>query len=305
MIEGSCYNDFTEKFFHLLVKGGVLNKKAGLMLLFSLIILACQAIQPNWNAKSTPIVEPVSEQKTTDIQAICRQNVDSIRKLRKDFPTPDLIASKGVRTTNDFDVNQYFSIFSHLKLEDRFQLDYVYDLSGIGGRPLIYAVPNGTPVFHTFQEYVDFAAKGEIDPGSYKPYDHTKDYLTHIQVDNSPEGYFQYQLLYSLGDQFYLVWHANYNDSLVLCDSSDLKEVAKEMGAFNLTFPPETATKIKSIDFSPSINPGTTAISILFVQFSKWYGFREMKYTIERKFPHQVTVEPFKALVEYDCGIKF
>jgi len=224
--------------------------------------------------------------------------------LRNDFPSPDLLASKGIRADGDFDVNQYFSIFPHLQLEKGLQLDYAYDLSGMGGFPIIYFAPKGTLAFALFQEFVDFAAISESDPGSYKPYDHKNDYLALIQVDDSPEGYLQYLILNITGDQFYLVWHANYNDTVILCDASDIGEVAKEIAGFNLTFPKEIVAKIKTIDFTPTISIGETTVSIRLVQFSKWYGFRETNYSIDRKIPHQVTVEPFKALVDYDCGIK-
>jgi hypothetical protein len=282
-----------------------MNIKTSLLVFVILIMLACQAINPEKKAKPTQETENESNQNNIDFQSICRQNVDRIRKLRTDFPTPDLLASKGLRADGDFDVNQYFSIFPHLKLEKGLQMDYAYDLSGMGGFPIIYTAPQGTPAFPSFQEYVDYAAKNAPDPSSYKPDEHKDDYLAHIQVDDSPEGYFQFLLMNIIGDQFYLVWHANYNDTVILCDASDMEEVAKEMAGFNLAFPKEINSKIKTIDFSPTVKVGETTVFIRLVQFSKWYGFRETEYSIGRKFPHQVAAKPYKSLVEYDCGIKF
>jgi hypothetical protein len=279
--------------------------KSSLLVFVSFIMLACQAINLGKNTKPTRETEIESKQNASDFQSICRQNIDLIRKLRTDYPTPDLLASKGVRADSDFDANQYFSIFPHLKLEKGFQLDYAYDLSGMGGFPIIYTAPRGTPAFTSFQEYVDFAAMNESDPASYKPNDHKNDYMAHIQVDDSPEGYLQYLLMNIIGDQFYLVWHANYNDTVILCDASDMEDVAKEMAGFNLAFPKEIDAKIKTIDFSPTIKVGDTTVSIRLVQFSKWYGFRETEYSIDRKSPHLIMAKPNKTLIEYDCGIKF
>ena len=41
-------------------------------------------------------------------------------------------------------------------------------------------------------------------------------YLDYVQTDGSEEGFFQLALLTLMGDQFYLWWHANYNDQQIM-----------------------------------------------------------------------------------------
>jgi hypothetical protein len=48
-------------------------------------------------------------------------------------------------------------------------------------------------------------------------------YLSFVVPQDSPEGYFEYAAFAVLASQFYLDWHANYNDWQVLCNKDDVE----------------------------------------------------------------------------------
>jgi hypothetical protein len=74
-----------------------------------------------------------------------------------------------------FDVNEYFTVLNHLAPVDGYVLDYVYFAPGGDGFPKIYARLEGESGFTNYDEYEAFG----ID-----------DYLNHIQVDGTAEGFF-------------------------------------------------------------------------------------------------------------------
>ena len=96
-----------------------------------------------------------------------------------------------------FDVNEYFTVLTHLAPEAGYVLDYVYFAPGGDGLPKVYARQEGERPFATYSEY----EKAGVE-----------DYLSNIQVDGTAEGYYELAVLSIMGEQFYLSWHAEYND---------------------------------------------------------------------------------------------
>jgi hypothetical protein len=110
----------------------------------------------------------------------------------------------------EFDVNRYFSVFDHLSIQPGYTLDYVYLRDFGGAKPVVYAREINADPYDSYEAFVR-ANHSEIQ-GSHEKIKHAADYLRHIQIDDTPQGYFQFVVLSIMGDQFYLRWHANYND---------------------------------------------------------------------------------------------
>jgi len=137
-------------------------------------------------------------------------------------------------------------------------------------------------------------------------------YLNYIINDDTAIGYFQYLLLYLMGDQFYLYWHGLYNDELIICNDKALEKVVKnvlDFGVVNgkslIEFPDEVVHHAKLIDFRPRIKFKRNSVEIRVVTFSKWKGFVEKVYSINRSQPNVITNIESNMLVEFKCGIKF
>lgn len=221
--------------------------------------------------------------------------------------TVDAMASL-IQSEDDFDVNSYFTVLNHLSVEPGYVLDYVYLSDHLGGKPIIYARPEDQPAYTSYAEYVE--AIGGTEQRSYEYLESAADYLEHIEIDDTTDGYFQFVVLLVMGDQFDLSWHGAYNDTKIVCDHNGLESALEEADAFVSAFDDEVPADVRraagKINFEPRVEfLDETSASVRFVTFTKWGGFAEVKYTISREFPHTVTDWEVKTLVEYNCGVMF
>jgi hypothetical protein len=159
------------------------------------------------------------------------------------------------------------------------------------------------------------------------------EYLDHIQVDDTAEGFFEFIVLYIMGDQFYLYWHANYNDTRIVCDRAGLEVVIAATEEFGTPLSSEVQREARALDLEPRVQfeEGTLAgerlhavvaqeqrldleprveseegtVHVRVVTFTKWGGFFEETYTISRDFPHTILHHEADMLVAYDCGVSF
>jgi len=193
-------------------------------------------------------------------------------------------------------------------VERGYVLDYVYLSDYLGGKPLIYARPKDQPAYTSYAEYIE--AIGGTEQRSYEYLKNAIDYLEHIEIDDTAEGYFQFVALSIMGDQFDLSWHGGYNDTKIVCDQKGLESVLKEtavlLSNFDDKVPENVRQAAQKIDFEPKVEfLDETTVIVRIVTYSKWGGFVEEKYTISRKFPHTIIDWKTETLVEYDCGVRY
>ncbi|CAG0995536.1 hypothetical protein ARNL5_03594 [Anaerolineae bacterium] len=203
----------------------------------------------------------------------------------------------GVRTGNEFDVNRYFSILTHLSMQAGYELDYVYLSEFLGSQPILYAKPVGT-MHLTYAEY-----RKTVDGDEFR--DLESKYLDYIQADGTPEGFFELAVLRTLGGQFYLGWHANYNDATIIADREALERLLASYPKVGFWLPLDTQIRARFLRLEPSVEIGNDTVEVKFVIFTKWGGFLQESYTISRAFPHRILNEEHTTLIEYDCGLNF
>jgi hypothetical protein len=255
-------------------------------------------------ATATPTLVPPNA--TPRPLSPCQQTVADVAALWIDYLFPEhLLEVDAVKTGEDFDVNAYFSVLDHLAMQPGYVLDYLYDYNGSGGSPVIYARSEDQDPYLTFSEfYAD-----TIGDRTWEEWFEVSrvEYMDHIRVDDTEEGFFQYVVLRKMGTQFYLFWHANYNDDRIICDQSLLDELLADLAEpdFGLELSPELQDQARALDVEPRVEIGEDAVEVRVVIFTKWGGFIEERYTIARSFPHKVLEEETETLVPYDCGINF
>jgi hypothetical protein len=198
-----------------------------------------------------------------------------------------------VKTGSEFDVMQYFTVLDHLSMELGYVLDYVYHYDGMGGYPVLYAYPTGQAPYAT---EADLAAAGK-----------TPNYLDYVRADDTPESYFQFVLLAIMGNQFYLNWHANYNDSQFVCDKADVGNIVASLdGSFGQRMPLGAQVRARMLQgVEPSVVLSEQTVEVRLVTFTKWGGFYLTTYTLSRSSPHTIQDVQDKNLVPYDCGVMF
>jgi len=223
----------------------------------------------------------------TSPSADWQSTVDELSALQDNLKIPEhFMDENAARTGEEFDVNEYFTILDRLSMEPGYVLDYVYCYDEMGGYSKLYARPEDQPRYVTCSDH----------DGS--------NYLDRVQTDDTEEGFFQFVLLQVVAGQFYLYWHAAYYDDAVICDRDTIDSIVSvERGCEPFSSRQKRAAQ--AIDPAPVVEMGDEVVTVKIVTFSKWSGFAQETYEINRSFPHAIRDSSSEVLVEYDCGIVF
>jgi hypothetical protein len=277
-------------------------------MLFSFVIFSCQ---------STPVRE--TESSTTITSSGPWQTIiDNFLAIKPHGMPDNLNPSSG---NGNFDINSYFSVLTHLSMEPGWVLDYLYLGSSFGGRPIIYVRKTTDKPFSSYEEY-EAAQNNTIklnniyDFVGFVMYGDTSAMGNKIRIDGTPEGYFEYVLLQLMGGQFYLSWHANYDDITIILDKNKAENILTQaISVFSSDSINTTSSdgnsyfgimaKVKFIDFQPMITINNDTVTVKFITFTKWGGFIQNTFTINKVYPHTITEVSQTVLVEYQCGVMF
>ncbi len=195
----------------------------------------------------------------------------------------------------EIDVMDYFTVLEHVSVEPSYVIDYVYRFDGMGGSPVLYARKADEPAYRNFSEY-ERARSAEEDT-----------WLNHVQADGSREGYLELAVLSIMAGQFYLFWHAGYNDTEIICSAAKLEDVVSSAAeaSFGNALIPEAAATARALDVTPHVELRGDEAVVELVAFTKWGGFFRGTFTLQREFPHKFGETDWQVLVPYDCGIMF
>jgi hypothetical protein len=225
-----------------------------------------------------------------------QQTVDALAALLPERIPAHLQQRDAIKDGSEFDPNRYFSVLTRLSMESGYVLDYAYYYDGFAGLPMLYARPAGQAPYATYDDYAR-----AVDESARKPLS----YLDHVRADGTPESFFQLVLLRIAGGQFYLFWHANYNDAQVICDRSGLEALIATLQASDLNLPDDVLAQARALDLEPVVEFQGDGVRVRLVTFSLWSGFSEETYLLSRESPHKVLDAQTKVLVAYDSGIQF
>ena len=229
--------------------------------------------------------------------------VDDIKSLTRNKPIPGHLIDPDQPLTEDlFDPNQLLVPLHHLHLRSGYVLDFVYHYDGMGGLPFLYARKETQPPFEDFDAYqkaIDDCASSTSKVGC--------NYLDYVESDGTEEGYFQWVILRMMGDQFYLNWHANYDDSEIVANKAQLETLIEKLSGDDSGKPLSSAQKKAAIkiDPAPVVTIDGEIVKVRIVWFTKWGGFYESNITLNSGTPHKVIDTQTQLLVEYDCQILF
>ena len=188
----------------------------------------------------------------------CHFVVDGLYAMKKDLGLPDhFLSDNPIRQKEDFDPNQYFEVFTHLIMSSDYTLDYIYFMDEVGRRPLMYSRKIGQNSFKTYQEIRDYYGNTK-EPWYSETY-----FLNQVQIDKSPESYFEYIILAMLGNQFYIS-DQRVLDAKILCDHSDLRYLGDKIKV--------SEDVVGVIDFRPTVVVDETTVTVRFISFTTWMG---------------------------------
>lgn len=259
-----------------------MKKQTSLLVFVTFLVsMACQLLFPTYTNRDGTII------------SACTDAVKAFRAVQPGA-VPQALLETGIKQGDEFDVNEYFNAFTHISMEEGYILDYVYQVDSLGAYPILYARLIDQPAHITTK---DLPVDLEIS-----------EYLSHISIDETDQGYFEYVALLIMARQFYLDWHANYNDTEIVCTKNGVNEIIAEINDGSFGLPLDAAQQVKARtmqDIEPLVKLTEAAAIVELVFFTKWGGFYRATYTISRSFPHTIIDVIEENVVEYDCGIAF
>jgi len=138
--------------------------------------------------------------------------IRNIRKVQEMEIPGNLLHKKPVRTGAEFDPNTYLEILSHLSLKAGYILDFAYAYhEGLGGHPCLYARPADDVPFDSITQHEAWEKKHNVS-----------DYLV---ADGTPESFFELVVFREVANQFYLYWHAAYNDLRIITEAKEVEKI--------------------------------------------------------------------------------
>jgi len=255
-------------------------KKQTVLLLFVVVVilLACQLWTPT--AREGTVISD------------CPEILTAVRNIQ---PTdiPQILLETGTKQGDEFDVNDYFKVLTHISMQDGYSLDYIYHVDGLGAFPILYALPDGQ---------APYASVDEVPENT-----ELWDFREYLDVEDVEQGYFEVVVMQIMAGQFYLNWHANYNDMQIVCSRDDVNAIISDINAadFGYEFDIPQQTKARALqNIEPLVKLTNDSAIVEVVTFTKWGGFFRQTYTISRSFPHTIEMKE-ENIVEYDCGIMF
>lgn len=259
-------------------------KKSSVIVFLSSIVfsLACQALFPT----TLPPREGM-------VINNCAEIVQAVRSIQTN-EIPQELYETGIKQGNEFDVNEYFSVMTNLSMQEGYALDYVFLSDFLGSFPLLAARPIDQP---------PYTSSTDVPDGS-----DLMDYWKFMEVKDTEQGYFEYASFLIMANQFYLVWHANYNDTEIICNREAVDGIVtkRNTGDFGMEFDKEQMRLIRAMsNIEPLVKLTDSTATVELITFSKWGGFYRMTYTIDRNFPHTILDSKEENIVPYDCGIMF
>ena len=248
------------------------------LVLVVVFLLACQFLLPSG---------------TGTVISNCAEIVSAMAKMQS-ADIPNHLLETSIKMGNELDINQYFEALTHLSMREGYALDYVYQSDDLGAYPLPYARP---------LDQAPYASPADIPNNTELP-----DFRDYVEVQDLEQGYFEYAVLDIMADQFYLYWHANYNDYEIVCNRDEVNDIVSRVssGDFGIEMTAVQQARARAIrNIEPTVSLTGDVATVQFITFSKWGGFYRETYTINRYFPHTIVDVRQQNLVPYDCGVAF
>lgn len=230
------------------------------------------------------------------------EKIAGMRKLIANAPWPGSADEINEKNLNGelFDVGSFFTVLTNLNEKAGYELDYVH-VGSSDGFPILYPQKNGAIPYKTGREYID-----SLPPGKWRPNgDYLQDWSPAIEMKSTPEAFLELSALHLVGNQFYLYWHANYNDRIIIASQEKLEEILNQEHRLLGLLPVGCRMKACELDVRPVVEfmEEEPVVWVDLLTFTKWGGFIQEKLAFSTVYPHKLLMRESETLIEYLCGI--
>lgn len=222
--------------------------------------------------------------------AWAQSQVDRLRRVLPRKLPSHLEQGDARKRGDEFSLQAIFSILSHLHQPAGMIVDYVYVNASGGGWPVPYLREHGAPPLQTFRDLL------EQDEGADNP----EPVFDALECDRSPEGFFELVLFRTMAMQFYLFWHALYNDATIVAGRQVLATTLAGQ-----VFAPGTASRLRAIDPVPSVAVKGDGVFVHVLTASKHTGLCRESFHFSSTRPNRLRRRRRKVLAESSLAITY
>lgn len=226
-----------------------------------------------------------------DLTPHCQKVADGLEELWNGYEFPEHLINDVYELQypqkGDFDPNRYFEVLTHLSLPEGKVLDYVYEMDGMGGYPILYV-------------------RGEDEPQATERPEKGASF-SFIQLDGSPESYFEYAVFREYSSSFYLFWHANYDNRVLTCGEGAMKTIDEKAEFFfnEYEYTPIVRGKMERANKAAWYTEEDGLVVIRFAYFTPFGGLMEQIYQFEKGSTPQVARKTTQELVQLITNLMY
>lgn len=198
-----------------------------------------------------------------------------------------------MRNGTEFNPNTYFNVLTHIANIPNHTLDYVYEMQDIGGQPCLYSRRVDAVPFQFSSQVLSWRRR-------HSTYDY-------IAADGTPQSFFELVVFRHMASQFYLYWHACYNDRRIVTTPEEIEKIISTArgGKSGARLTADQIAAMRAFELQPLVKLTDREASVFYCTFSDWGGLYRHKESFSLKAPHRLVGEITMARVKYDCGILF
>jgi hypothetical protein len=240
----------------------------------------------------------IPEEETLSLMQDLEDLGAQIGDLPEDFLSEEPLKCK---PPNCFDANRFFEVFDKVKLREGYSLDYVYENLRLGGRPILFTREITSSPIVSIEEF-----RTKFPNSTYE-----SNLIVHVEFDKSPSGYFQFDVFNVAAHQFYLFWHALYNDLCFIFGRDQLEDVLRILEEarsskenYRMQNDPDRRFDESDIQLNPRVKlGGNDSARVTTVTFTAWGGLSYRHSYL--RWPNIIEKVEEELIAEYDCGLRF
>ena len=234
--------------------------------------------------------------------------IHALQRLRSQIPPiPTEYGGERMSQLSDaptrFDPNRWFEVFSHVRPQPGYVLDFVYRFWGNGGFPLLYLRRENETRLKSCEEYWQ-----RFGGASNTPVPHgNKPLLEHLKYDATPEGYFEFVVFYINAPRFHLHWHNQAGEIEFIVSHDALAQVLSGIATTTIVGGSQTSSglaepqgqQLLTLDPRPKIwlgNNGRSALVTLLV-WELGESFAWKRYCVN--YPYQPVESETQLILRY------
>lgn len=177
-------------------------------------------------------------------------------------------------------LNKIIKCMPEIRLKKGYKINYIATPGESNHSVIPYVLKDKDKNLTSYKEYTKHIRKN-------KKHDWKKELVAHMEINNTPEGFFDMALLIAIINNLYLFWHMMYAYQSLLYTPEKVDEFIKSGGGAHVRdkYTKEDMKKLKELDICPYVEYDTDGnIVVTMLNANAWYGifWRKTNFKVKK-----------------------